>query len=366
MYKALIRPVLDRLDSETWHDIAREALSAAEVSPLTLRALEWLACSGRRFEDERLRVNIGGVEFENPLLVGAGWDKKGRAVLALRRIGFAGVEVGSVLAHPQAGNPKPRQFMLAPDVALNRLGFNSPGADGVLANLIRYAGRGIPIGVSIGKNRDVEAKDAPEAHAVVARRLQGQAAYFAINVSSPNTPGLRLLQDKKPLGDIVRAVIEAMDSGGAKKPVFVKIAPELSNEAIDDVIEVALENNITGIIAVNTTESPAIKAKYGERWRGEPGGLSGADSDYRKMATEKIAYIRRRAGATLQIIGVGGVSDTKSALEKIRAGASLLQIVTGIRGEGIGVANSINRGLARFLDKERIASIQALVGADVR
>jgi dihydroorotate dehydrogenase len=374
MYKEIIRPILDRLDSETWHDIARESLHLAEVSPMTLKILEQFAFERTRFTDERLRVVLrgstgltpGGVEFDNPLVVGAGWDKAGRAVKALWQLGFAGVEVGSVLAHPQPGNPKPRQFMLTSDVALNWLGFNSPGMKAVAKNLDRYKGSEIPIGISIGKNKAVDVKDAPEAHAVVAKRLYDYASYFAINVSSPNTPGLKKLQDKGPLTDIAQAVNQAMDEMGVRKPLFVKVAPELTYEAINDVIEVAIDNGLTGIIAANTTEDAEIKAKYGERWRNVTGGVSGNDDDYRKMATEKISHIYREAGDRLEIIGVGGIKDTETALEKIKAGAKLLQIVTAIRGEGTTVAGRINRGLVEYMETEGIKNLSEIVGIEAR
>lgn len=377
MYKELIRPILDRLDSETWHDIARESLHLAEISPLALEILEQFAYGRKRFTDERLRVVLGGstlrqgsglttgqVEFDNPLLVGAGWDKSGRAVRGLWQLGFAGVEVGSVLAHPQPGNPKPRQFMLTSDVALNWLGFNSPGMEVIAKNLDRYKGSGIPIGISIGKNKDVNLKDAPEAHAVVAKRLYNYASYFAINVSSPNTPGLRKLQDKAPLTEIVHAVNQAMNEMGGRKPLFVKIAPELTNEAVNNVIEVVIDNGLTGIVATNTAESAEIKAKYGDKWRNLAGGVSGNDIDFRKMTTDKIAHIHREAGNRLAIIGVGGIKDTETALEKIKAGAKLLQIVTAIRGEGTTVAGRINRGLVDYIEREGIVSLGEIVGVD--
>jgi len=365
MFKEFIDPVLMRLDSETWHTRAREALHLAEATPFTLKLLEQFANHHRRFADERLRVVLGEIELDNPVLVGAGWDKAGRAVKALHTLGFSGVEVGTVVAHPQEGNPKPRQFMLAPGVTLNRLGFNSPGMEAVAHNLERYNESGIPIGISLGKNKEVPAEDAPHAHATVAERLYNFAAYFAINVSSPNTPGLRALQDKKPLTDIVQAVNETMDSMGGRKPLFVKIAPELSPGAIDDVIEVVLDNGLTGIIATNTTVNPDIKAKYGERWRNEAGGLSGNDPDYRRMATEKVAHIYRQTQGKIDIIGVGGVKDAQTALEKMRAGAKVVQVVTGMRGEGTAIAGRINRGIVDFMEKEGVKSVQELVGIDV-
>ena len=365
MYKELIDPILSKFDSEVWHTRARDGLHFAEATPATLKLLEKFAYKGRRFTDDRLRITLGGIEFDNPLLVGAGWDKSGKAVKGLYTLGFAGIEVGSVTVHPQPGNPKPRQFMLAPGVALNRLGFNSPGMEAVALNLERYKGSAIPLGISLGKNKDVPASKAPEAHAAVARRLYHHAAYFAVNVSSPNTPGLRSLQDKAPLTDIVQAVNAEMDALGGRKPLFVKIAPELTDHAIDDVIAVVVENGLTGIIATNTTTDPDLKAMYGERWRNEEGGLSGDNAVYRRTATQKIAHIYRETAGRVEIIGVGGVKDAATALEKIKAGARVVQVVTAIRGEGTTLPGRITRGIAAYMEKNGVKSIDELIGVDV-
>ncbi len=362
IYKDIITPFLDRRDSETWHDRARNALHLAEATPFTLKLLEQFAYQRERFTHERLRVVLGGVEFDNPLVVGAGWDKAGKAVRSLYTLGFSGIEVGSVLAYPQEGNPKPRQFVLAPGVVLNRLGFNSPGMETVAKNLERYRESGIPIGISLGKNKDVEPKDAPQAYAVVAKRLYYDAAYFVIDVSSPNTPGLRELQDKAPLTDIVQAVNGAMDEMGGRKPTFVKIAPDLTNEAVNDVIEVIADNGLTGIIATNTTIRADLKAQYGEKWRDEPGGLSGDNPEFRRMATEKIAHIYRETGGQMEIVGVGGVKDVKTMLEKIRAGAKIVQIVTAIREEGTTLPGRINRDLVDWMEKEGVENMSEIVG----
>ena len=357
MYKTLIRPVLDRLDSETFHSIVREALHFAEQTKPTLKLVESASCGGSKLTDKRLNTNLAGIKLENPLLIGAGWDKSGRAVRALNAIGFAGVEIGSVTEHRQPGNPKPRQFMLNSGVCLNWLGFNSPGMRKVGYNLKKYRNSGIPIGISLGINRFVKPEDAPRANAVVAHYLNEYACYFAINVSSPNTPGLRKLQDKAQLAVIVQAVKEVTE-----KPVFVKISPDLTNQAVDEVIGVVLDNNIAGIIASNTTDNPKIKSKYGSRWANQEGGISGDDGDYRMISTIKIEHIYKQAGDKLEIIGVGGIKDTESALEKIRAGAKALQIVTGLRGEGLSIANSINYGLVKYMDEEGIKNISELVG----
>lgn len=362
MYKERVSPILDRLDSETWHVKAREMLHWAEKSPLGLRVVEQIANGGRRFTDGRLRVVLGGIQLDNPVMVGAGWDKQGRAIRGLHAMDFSAIEVGSVLAYPQPGNDKPRQWMIGPGVSFNRLGFNSPGDGEVRFNLKKYGESGITIGISIGKNKDVSVHDAPTAHAMVAQRLYDYASYFVINVSSPNTPGLRELQDKKPLTDIVQAVNYTMEDRGGRKPLFVKIAPELTNEAIEDVIGVVVDNGLTGIIATNTTTNPNIKAKYGESWRNEMGGLAGDDADYRKMATDKVAHIYKEAGDKIEIIGVGGVKNAETARDKILAGAKAVQVVTAIRGEGPSVASNINKGLLDFMRREGIKNLEEIRG----
>ena len=361
MYKSLIRPVLDKLDSETWHNIVREGMHISEVSGVSLKLLELLACSGNRLVDEKLNVNLAGIKLENPLLIGAGWDKSGRAIKALYSLGFAGIEVGSVLEHPQPGNPRPRQFMLNPSVCLNWLGFNSPGMQTVGYYLNKYKNSNIPLGISLGINKYIEPKDAPSANAAVAEYLDEYAAYFAVNVSSPNTPGLRKLQDKDSLTDIVQAVSEVTE-----KPVFVKIAPDLTNQAVDDVIKVVIDNGIAGIIATNSSNNPSIRAKYGEEWKDMEGGISGDDGDFRMISTIKIEHIYKQVGDKIDIIGVGGIKDTQTALEKISAGAKALQIVTGLRGEGPSIAYKINYGLVRYMTDMGVSNISELVGKNLK
>lgn len=365
IYKTFLRPVLDRLDSETWHHNVKELMHVCELSGLTLRLLELAASGGSRFGNRRLAVTVAGIPFENPLIVGAGWDKTGRALRALYSIGFAGVEVGSVVERSQRGNPRPRQFMVTPDVCLNSLGLNSPGMDAVLENLRWYGHLDMPVGINLGINSDVSHDDAPRAYAAVARKFRSDASYFAINVSSPNTPGLRKLQDGGRLKEIILAVTESLvDSSGVGRPLFVKISPDLSIEAIDDLLGVVIDSGISGVIATNTSDNRALKRKYGAKWEGLPGGISGNDSEYRSLSTSIISHIYRTVGGKLEIIGVGGVSDAASALEKLRAGAKALQVVTGLRGEGLSVANSINRGLLRFMDENGIKNLSEITGSD--
>lgn len=364
IYQNIASPIINKFDSESMKTMAENALHLAEMSPLTLKLLELFADKHSRFKDKRLEVAVAGIKFENPLVVAAGWDKKGRAVKALYTLGFAGVEVGTVPAYPQIGNPKPRQFLIGPGVALNRLGFNSPGMDAVAENLENYKGSRIPIGISLGKNKLIPDVAAPEMHAVVAKRLYPYASYFVINVSSPNTPGLRALQDKKPLTEIIIAVNAAMDEMGKRKPLFVKIAPDLAYSAIDDVIQVVLDQKLTGIIATNTTVNSTLKGKYGKIWENQMGGLSGDDPDYRKMATKIIAHIYKETKGKIDIMGVGGIKDAATALEKIKAGAKMVQVLTAIRGEGTAVAGKINRGLVEYMEKEGVKNISELVGVD--
>lgn len=366
MYKELISPILDHLPSEEMHVAARRVLHFGQRSSLGLALLEKFNYRGERFFDNRLNVNLSGVFLDNPVMVGAGWDKVGEAVIGLYALGFSGVEIGSVLADGQPGNPKPRQFVLGPGVVLNRLGFNSPGADVVAKNLSKPWGYRIPTGISIGINKWISPQDAPEAHAAVARRLYPYGSYFAINVSSPNTPGLRALQDKEPLTNIVQAVNEVMSENERKKPLYIKIAPDLTLEAIDDVIQVAIDNRATGIIATNTTNNPDIKGRYGDQWRDEPGGLSGDDPVFRKMSTTAVAHIFEVAGDKLTVIGVGGVKNAETAWEKIAAGATAVQLNTAIRGEGPTVAGRINRGLIELMDQRGVKNISDIVGQEAK
>lgn len=353
LFKKIIRPALQHFDSEKAHIATIELLHLAEISPVTLWMLEKLgAYKHKRFTDTRLAVTLGGsLHLDNPIIVAAGWDKSGRAVEALYRLGAASVVVGSVLEYPQAGNPKPRQWMLKNGVAMNRLGFNSPGMETVAKNLARYRGKGIPVGVSIGVNKDI-LKQGPDAvfasQARIVDRLYDYADYFVVNPSSPNTERLRALQTKGLLARSLEAINNTMLKRGGKKPFFIKIAPDLSYPEIDAVIDEALANELTGIVATNTTSNEHIKAKYGRA--GEMLGISGNDDDYRNMSTESVRYIHTEAGNLLEIIGVGGVKDHVTAKQKLDAGAIAIGLVTGIGSEGPTVFGKINRDLVKHME----------------
>ena len=366
MYKEIISPLLDRLDSETWHVIVRETLHHLEVFPGGLKGIEQFSYKRRRFSHPKLHCSVMGIEFDNPMIGGAGWDKAGRAVKGLWQLGAAGVEVGGVPKFPQKGNVRPRQWVVAPGVIVNALGFNSPGARRVAGNLARYEGSGIPIGIQITANKNVVESEDPQDHirafVAVIWTFYSIASWFTLGVSSPNTVSMReRYQDKEWLALIASACIETMEEMGGRRPLFIKISPDLTWQELDQIIEVAMEYGV-GIVASNTTVNAGIKTKYG--WGGRLGGLSGDDPEFRALSTRQIAYIHTQSLGMIPIMGAGGVKDCATALEKINAGALALPIVSAVRGEGPGVFGKINRDLVDYMDREGIDSIQELVGIE--
>lgn len=348
---------------KTWEILEGERLKqAAELALHSLSRIEMgqrlfdLARGGERIEDNRLNVVVGGLELENPVLVGAGWDKKGWAVDGLYSLGFAGTEVGSVLAHPQKGNPRPRLWY-KDGAGLNRLGFNSPGMEAVADYLDNQLCPGIT-GISIGKNKLTPDSQAPPAHAAVAERLHAYADYFVINVASPNTPGLRNLLQPKPLTDIVQAVQQVLKDKG-DKPLFIKTTVDLAIEDLDAVLQLCIDNGVTGIIDSNTTVDNELKALYG--WQGEAGGISGNVSAFRLKANERMRHITKQTrGTGLQRIGVGAINDASSAIERIESGAQAIQVVTGIRQRKGRIARDINLGLLDYMEKNGLSSLQEI------
>ncbi|MCC6953976.1 MAG: quinone-dependent dihydroorotate dehydrogenase [Deltaproteobacteria bacterium] len=365
-FSNFVAPVLDRLDSEMMHDRAVDALHLLEGSAPGRALIRTVGQDTLRVHDPKLQVTLAGINFTNPLCVAAGWDKQARAVRALGELGFAAVEVGTVVEQPQPGNPRPRQGIIAPGVAINCYGFNSVGMEQFGRNLRRYEDVSVRLGINIGKNKSIANEHAAETHGTLARRFCRRASYLTINVSSPNTPGLRELQDRSVLTDIVQAVVSAVAQEGVSTPVFVKIAPELELSAVDDAISVALDNKLAGIIATNTTNNADIKGKYGTRWREQMGGLSGNDAQYRALSTSKLAHIYRQTNGRLELIGSGGVFDGATALEKIFAGAKLVQVLTAIREVGPHVANRINSEILSWMEREGVRSLAEVVGSETR
>lgn len=354
----------ETLKGEQLKTAAEATLHAVGGVALGQKALEtYVFGLEGRLTDPRLETEVAGVWLENPVLVGAGWDKKGRAVHGLYHLGFAGVEVGTVLPFSQAGNPKPRLWTIdqGHSVGLNRLGFNSPGMEKVAAYL--EAGRPFtcPIGVNVGRNKIMPNEMAAWAHQEVIKHLGRYASYIALGISTPNSPGLRGLQDKGPFRELIQSAREVMPPG---KPLFAKIDSERTKAELSNMMEVGLEEGLSGFVATNTYMASDLKAKYGPRWAREAGGLSGNDPEFRERATETIRFIYEEAGDHLAIIGVGAVGSDDAAIDKIGAGASAVQVVTAIRPSLGRVAADINRGLLERIERDGAQSIRDYIGVD--
>lgn len=348
-------PALRCLDPEAAHRLAVFALKRRLVPPPPA------------FDDAILRQRLWGLDFANPVGLAAGFDKDGEVTGAMLDQGFGFVEAGTVTPLPQPGNPKPRVFRLARDRAvINRLGFNSAGADAVARNLGRIGRRGAkrqgPFGVNLGKN--ATSADAARDYAAGARAFAGLADYLVVNVSSPNTPGLRALQSRDALAALLDAVIAALAEAapGNRPPLLLKVAPDLTDDDKRDIAAVVLDKNLAGIIATNTTV--ARPASLADPKAGEQGGLSG--QPLFEPSTRVLADFYRLTGGRLPLIGVGGVATGAQAYAKIRAGASLVQLYTAMVFDGPGVVGAVNRELAGCLRRDGFASVVDAVGADHR
>jgi len=301
---------------------------------------------------------VAGLDFANPLGMAAGYDKNAEVPEALLKLGFGFTEIGTVTPKPQTGNPRPRIFRLVEDEAvINRLGFNNEGHDAAYARLAAIRDGGL-IGVNIGANKD--SADRTADYVVGIRRFYTVAGYFTANISSPNTPGLRDLQARESLAALLTAVLAARDAEAAKAnrkiPVFLKIAPDLTEEGMDDIAAEALVHGLDGLIVSNTTL--ARDGLKDPRQAGQAGGLSG--KPLFDPSTAVLARMRKRVGPSMAIIGVGGVSSAETALEKIRAGADLVQLYSSMVYEGPGLAAGIVGGLSKLLDREQVTSIGTL------
>lgn len=311
----------------------------------------------RRSDDPRLRLDVAGLSFANPLGMAAGYDKNADVPAELIKLGFGFAEVGTLTPRPQAGNPKPRLFRLTTDRAvINRMGFNNEGHAAALERLKRLP-KDLMVGVNIGANKDSADRIADYVSGI--RTFHSVARYFTANVSSPNTPGLRNLQDRESLDALLGAVLATRDeeadrAGVAKVPVFLKIAPDMSEGGLDDIAEVSLKRGLDGLIVSNTTVSRAGLADV--RQASETGGLSGRPLF--DLSTTVLAKMRKRVGPDVPIIGAGGVESAETAAEKIRAGADLVQLYSCMVYEGPGLAGRIVTGLAALCDREGLASIR--------
>lgn len=342
MYKALIRPLLFRLNPERAHHFTFGLLSVLSALPgvkLLLRALY----DGH---DPRLERKILGLTFPNPVGLAAGFDKDARLIDAMACFGFGFIEIGTLTPRPQPGNDKPRLFRLPADQALiNRMGFNNEGVAAAVERL-RNRTSNVIVGGNIGKNKATPNDQAEEDYALCMEALYPYVDYFVVNVSSPNTPGLRELQEKEPLKKLLLRVKAISQSKEKPKPVLLKIAPDLTKEQLDDVVDILKATATDGVIATNTTISrDGLSTNQAELAAIGAGGLSGRP--VRNRSTEIIRYLREKLGRDFPIIGVGGIITPEDAVEKLEAGADLVQIYTGFVYEGPGFVRRINERLLR-------------------
>ena len=337
----LIRPLAFALDAERAHR-------------LTIRALKLLPPHRPPDFPASLKTKVAGIEFPTPVGLAAGFDKDAEVAEQMLTLGFGFVEVGTVTPEPQAGNPKPRLFRLMKDRAvINRMGFNNAGQPAAYSRLIQCTHMHGVIGVNIGANKDSADRIADYVAGVKA--MAPVARYLAINISSPNTPGLRQLQDEGALRELLAAVGEARPSIGP--PVFLKVAPDLGAGEPDQIVRAALQHGIDAIIVANTTVSrPPLQSKR----RGEAGGLSG--EPLKPLALKALREFRAASGGEIPLVGVGGIATADDAWERIRAGASLVQLYTAMVYHGPGIAARIARGLAHRLERSGLASIAEAVG----
>jgi dihydroorotate dehydrogenase len=342
--EALARRALFLTDPETAHGLSIAALRSGLVPARAAPA------------DPRLRQTVAGLNLANPVGMAAGYDKNAEVPEALLRLGFGFTEIGTVTPRPQAGNERPRIFRLVKDGAvINRLGFNNDGHAAALERL-KACRSDLPIGVNIGANKD--SSDRINDYVLGIRCFAPVARYFTANISSPNTPGLRDLQGRDSLAALLRAVLEARDIEVRRLkrplPVFLKIAPDLSEEGMDDIAAEALAHPLDGLIVSNTTLSRAGLSDM--RQAGEAGGLSG--KPLFEPSTIVLGKMRKRVGAHLPIIGVGGVGSAETAAEKIRAGADLVQLYSCMVYEGPALPGRILRGLSELCDRDGLTSIR--------
>jgi dihydroorotate dehydrogenase len=349
---ALAKPFLHALDAETAHNLAIKALRCA-------------GCYVPRVKvDTRLTTTVMGINFPSPVGLAAGFDKNAECYRATLRQGFGFVEVGTITTRPQAGNPKPRLFRLVEDNAvINRMGFNNGGMEVAASNLIRHTlSEGI-VGVNIGKNKETET--ALDDYLLVLNRLYPLADYITVNISSPNTPGLRDLQHKNALMALVSGVFkqrEALMAAHGLKPILVKIAPDLDASACADISEVAREVGVDGLIVSNTTI--ARPASLQSANAAEAGGLSGTPLMH--SSTDILRTMYRLTEGKIPLIGVGGIASAEDAIEKIKAGASLVQLYSALVYQGFALVDDINRGILAEMQKLGLNSVQEMVGISHR
>lgn len=339
----LLRPAIFALDPERAHR-------------MTIAGLKLLPPGAPPENDPALACEIGGLRFPNPVGLAAGYDKDAEVPDAMLSFGFGAVEIGSVTPRPQAGNPKPRLFRLVEDEAvINRMGFNNGGGAAAQARLRKRAGRPGIVGVNIGSNKD--SADRIADYAAMTRLMAPLASYLAVNISSPNTPGLRALQDEAALTELLAAVFEARGEDGP--PVFLKVAPDLEPADIDAIARIAGDSGLAALIVSNTTIArPELRSRH----RIETGGLSGAP--LRPLALQRIRDFRAATGGSIPLIGVGGIASADDAWARIKAGASMVQLYSALVYEGPGLPRRITDGLLAAMKREGHSTIAEAVGTE--
>ena len=302
------------------------------------------------YTSHTLEKEVFGVKFPNPIGLAAGFDKDAKLVEPLSTLGFGFIEIGTVTPRPQSGNSTPRLFRLTDDEALiNRMGFNNDGVEAA-AKRLQQRSTGCIIGGNIGKNKDTPNELAYEDYLYCFKSLYPWVDYFVVNISSPNTPGLRELQQKEPLMDLISRLQQVNHQTDLPKPILLKIAPDLTNQQLDDIIEIVQQTGISGVVATNTTiQRNHLKTDKDKVEQIGPGGVSGKPLANR--STEVIHYIHNRSKGTIPIIGVGGITTAKDVLEKLAAGASLVQVYTGFIYQGPSMIKKLNRTIDRQLAK---------------
>ncbi|GAB3695527.1 quinone-dependent dihydroorotate dehydrogenase [Nocardiopsis oceani] len=359
-YQILFSSVLRHMDAEKVHKLSFAALRGVTALPGAAEAMGKVL--GPR--EPELTVHALGREFPGPLGMAAGFDKNAESPRGLAALGFGYVEVGTVTAQPQPGNPKPRLFRLVADRAIvNRMGFNNEGS-ALVAERLHHQSGGPVVGVNIGKTKVTPEDEAPADYALSALRLAPYADYMVINVSSPNTPGLRNLQGVEQLRPLVAAVRDALtEAGRSELPLLVKIAPDLADEDVDAVADLALAEGLDGIIATNTTISRAgLDSSGTEVEAAGAGGLSGAPLKERSLKV--LRRLRAKVGDRVTLVAVGGIETPGDAWDRIRAGATLVQGYTGLIYGGPLWPRRIHRGLARLVRASGYSSLQEAVGSD--
>jgi len=343
VYKILIKPFLFLWSPEKAHHITLAIFKTLLAIPL----VGSLVRSFYRVEDKKLERELFGLKFPNPVGLAAGFDKDGKHYKAMAALGFGFVELGTVTPLPQDGNPQPRLFRLPADNGLiNRMGFNNEGMMALKNRLEKGRPNNLIIGGNIGKNKVTPNEEATSDYVKCFETLFPFVDYFVVNVSSPNTPGLRALQDKEPLTKLLSHLQELNHQKINPKPILLKIAPDLTDSQLDDIIEIVDNTKIEGIIATNTTiDRSGLKTSDNRIKEIGNGGLSGMP--VRKRSTEVIRYLNKKSNGQLKIIAVGGINSADDAIEKLTAGASLVQIYTGLIYEGPTLVKKINKALLK-------------------